>query len=409
MAGSEDPGNTGLVQLRERLDRGAGVAVVGHSVEGALSAPMARKALELGARMGGMKVTSSRSVTTGAVGFLECYSELMRGTIHRSVVPAVEGSLVLAEFLASPDCRVAALEAAQLAANPASTVLRRSTAGLGVLIARALQLGATEIHIGLGGLRCWDGGVGMLVALYRETVGRVPGPALWGGEHLTEVPQIDFAALRAFLSEVKLIGYCDALEGAPNTEALLRQVTADTHKSGRASEEHVARLMLWARRLEQLAGVRLIHPGVFAGGGLGMALLALGGRLVDGLEEFCARMELDREWQGAKAVLTCEAHFDQNSLAGGAPWKIARRAVAGGLRAAILCGTAEPDAVEAAAESAIDVVEFARMLPNERRAAEAFVLMQRAASYYCQTGRTDAPPPMVSSDQIQKLRQLTDR
>jgi hypothetical protein len=54
-------------------------------------------------------------------------------------------------------------------------------------------------------------------------------------------------------------------------------------------------------------------------------------------------------------------------------------------------------------------VEFARMLPNERRAAEAFVLMQRAASYYCQTGRTDAPPPMVSSDQIQKLRQFTDR
>jgi glycerate kinase len=188
-----------------------------------------------------------------------------------------------------------------------------STYGTGELIALALDAGARRIVVGLGGSATTDGGLGALRALS-------PLPRLRG---------------------VELIGACDVrtrfVDAAP----------VFAPQKG-ASERQVE---LLRRRLERLADVYLEEhhvdvraiDGSGAAGGLGGALAAIGGDLVDGFDLVSDELGLADEIETAELVVTGEGHLDAESFEGKVVGGVSALATSLGVPCLIVVGAIDPD------------------------------------------------------------------
>jgi glycerate kinase len=173
------------------------------------------------------------------------------------------------------------------------TAIDSHSRGVGQLVDAALAAGATRIVVGLGGSACTDGGRGMVDAL--------------GG--------LDAALAR--LCAVELIAATDVEHpllgpmGAAHVFGPQKGADPDT------VDVLEARLTDWAAQLEAVTGrdVRS-EPGAGAAGGLGAALLALGGRRESGAAVIAEHTGLAGDVAGADLIITGEGRFDDQSLHG---------------------------------------------------------------------------------------------
>ena len=83
-------------------------------------------------------------------------------------------------------------------------VLRASTFGVGQLISSALDRGAEEILIGIGGSATNDGGAGMLTALGASFVDVDGAPLEPGGAALRHLDRIDVSGLDPRLRDIRI-------------------------------------------------------------------------------------------------------------------------------------------------------------------------------------------------------------
>ena len=161
-----------------------------------------------------------------------------------------------------------------------------TTTGVGELIDRALDGGATRIIVGLGGSATTDGGLGALRAIH--------------------------APVR--LRRLELLVACDV------TTLFVDAAEVFGPQKG-ASPAQVALLTRRLERLHQMYrdeyGVDVATiPGSGAAGGLAGALAALGGRLVPGFELVADEIDLADRLAGADFVITGEGHLDEQSFEG---------------------------------------------------------------------------------------------
>jgi glycerate kinase len=111
-----------------------------------------------------------------------------------------------------------------------------------------------------------------------------------------------------------------------------------------------AALEQFAEVLENAFGVPDLQrqPGGGAAGGIGAALLALGGRVVSGIGLVGTLIGLEKELDAADLVITGEGSFDHQSLRGKVVAGIANGARDRGLPCVVLCGRNETGHREAA-------------------------------------------------------------
>ncbi|WP_433660486.1 glycerate kinase [Nocardia sp. CA-128927] len=195
--------------------------------------------------------------------------------------------------------------------------LDASTFGLGVVIAHALDHGATDIVIGLGGSASTDGGAGMVQALgarIRDADGRELAS---GGAALARATQLDRAALHPGIATATFTLACDVdnpLLGSTGAAAVYApQKGADTADL----ETLESALTNWAR----LAGPDFANePGAGAAGGTGFGALAiLGAQVRSGIEVILELLDFPALLAGADLVITGEGSLDTQSLHGKAP------------------------------------------------------------------------------------------
>ena len=210
--------------------------------------------------------------------------------------------------------------------------LRATSAGVGELIAHALARGARRVVVALGGSATTDGGVGAVEALAAAAPGA--GPAA--------------ARARAALAGVELVVAADVrtrfLDAAPVFAPQKGASPAQVRALG-------ARLRAVADRWRRELGVDVTAvDGSGAAGGLGGALHALGGRIVDGFGYVAEAVGLDRRLAAADAVLTGEGAVDATTFAGKVVGAVLARAAARGVPAGIVAGrvAAAPPGVPAA-------------------------------------------------------------
>lgn len=280
------------------------------------------------------------------------------GTVD-AVVDALDGEWVTVEVADAlgrpvpatygyvPDRRLAVIEMAAAAGleliPPADRdVLRASTFGVGQLISHALDRGAAELLIGLGGSATNDGGAGMLTALGAGLLDAAEAPLPPGGGALTDLHRIDIDGLDPRLAGVRIQLACDV------TAPLLGPTGASAvfgPQKG-ATPADVARLEAALGRFAAVAGgAHADTPGAGAAGGLGFALLGfLGATSRPGVEVVAETVGLEQALRGAAWVFTGEGGVDAQTLMGKTPFGVAQVAARTGARVVIFAGRVGPDA-----------------------------------------------------------------
>ena len=205
-------------------------------------------------------------------GFSQAYAD-QRG-LPLEVAAGPDGVVALAR---SEDLLLVALELPGVVTGPIP--YEASTELLGHTLQAALtESSAATVVVDLSGLDAHDGGAGFLGAL-----GAVAdAPLHLGVSALSGVSTLDLAPCRALLAGRELIGVVPSAEVSLPLLGL-RGITA---RRGRAAGDDPARLVATdatLERLARLAGPEFANwPGTGACGGLGFAVLALGGRLTTG-------------------------------------------------------------------------------------------------------------------------------
>jgi glycerate kinase len=317
---------------------------------GTLSAPEVAEAVVEGWSRPGDELVR-RPLSDGGPGFIEVLAGALGG--RRITVPTVDplGRPVEGEILLSG--ATAYVESAHACGLHLLTPEERdpnsaSSYGLGLLLLAAVEAGAGEIVIGLGGSAVNDAGAGMLAALGAPPVD-IAGYALpYGGAYLNAA-----AALGGVprLRQVSLVAATDVdnpltgLQGASNVFGPQKGASReDVYRLDAALEQFAGVL----EKAFDLTGLRTA-PGGGAAGGIGAALIALGGRVVSGIGLVSTAIGLDREFDAADLIITGEGSFDHQSLRGKVVAGIANAARDRGLPCIVLAGRNETGYREAAA------------------------------------------------------------
>lgn len=246
-----------------------------------------------------------------------------------------------------------------------------TTYGVGELVLDAIACGAQTIYLGLGGSATNDGGAGFLQALGARLLdvdGRDIPTGLAG---LEKVASIDLAPAVQALGPARLIALSDVTNPLVGSRGALRvfgpqKGLAQDPDALDAYDRWMVRYgalldaacrAVAAPRFRSLAGV----PGAGAAGGLGAAVLALGGALTPGIDAVLDRAGFDEALRDCDVVVTGEGMMDGQTAGGKAPLGVARRARAAGVPVVAVVG-GRADDLDAVYEQGVDLV-----LPIVRR------------------------------------------
>jgi glycerate 2-kinase len=257
--------------------------------------------------------------------------------------------------------------------------LRASTRGTGQLIvaaARALanspssaasggdgsegnDAGGTVV-VGLGGSATTDGGSGALAAI--EEAGGLGGVALVGACDV-DVSFVDAAP-----------------RFGPQKGADATQVAALTERLEELADRYHDRYGVDVRSV----------PGAGAAGGLGGAIVALGGRLRSGFEVVSDLLGFGDALADSRLVVTGEGAFDDTSLLGKVVGSVLRDAGAIGIPVVVIAGQVSAGAAESAAASGATVVSLTERFGRERAFGDTARCIEEAMATVLATGDFDS-------------------
>ncbi len=241
------------------------------------------------------------------------------------------------------------------------TAVAAHSGGVGELIAAAVAAGARRIVVGLGGSSSTDGGRGLVQAL--------------GG----------MAQARDRLAGIELIAASDVEH--PLLGPMGAAVVFGPQKGADPATVELleARMTEWAATLQDGSGLDIAtEPGAGAAGGIGAALLALGGRREPGAAVIAEHTDLAADVARADLIITGEGRFDDQSLHGKVVSALAGGARGRGTPVLVLAGqvTLAPATLEAAGiTAAYSITDFAGSVQRAMEDAEAQLrgLSQRTA------------------------------
>ncbi|WP_285727127.1 glycerate kinase [Psychromicrobium xiongbiense] len=255
-----------------------------------------------------------------------------------------------------------------LAERTPENALRAHSYGCGQLIAAALDAGATEIILGLGGSAMSDGGTGALRALGLKLLDRHGALVPLGGGNLVDIAVLDASELDPRLATTRIRVAVDVDNplygplGAAHVFGPQKGADADGVERLDAGLRHLASL------LREATGVDPNLPGAGAAGGFPASWVALAGaKLESGVALVAELVGLDARIAEADLVVTGEGSVDSQSLAGKTPVGVARAAQKAGIPVVLVAGQLSVDYEELAALGVVAAASAAEVA----RSAEA--------------------------------------
>jgi glycerate 2-kinase len=187
---------------------------------------------------------------------------------------------------------------------------------VGELVGCAIEAGATDIVVGLGGSGTNDGGAGFLGAFGAGA----DRPLDAGATGLDGITEVDLSTARASIRGVRLTA-------ATDFDNPLTGLFGATKIYGPQKGVPEERLPAVDGLLEAFAAVTdrrtSLEKGACAAGGLGFALLLLGATRRPGLDLVADAVDLLGRARAADLVLTGEGAFDFSSRSGKVPYGVA--------------------------------------------------------------------------------------
>ena len=262
--------------------------------------------------------------------------------------------------------------------------LRATSFGTGQLIIAALDSGARQIIVGLGGSGTTDGGCGCAQAMGVRFTGTGGEPTICGlgGGALIDIEDFDISTRDARLEETRIRVACDVRNpllgpnGAAAVYAPQKGATEEVVGMLEAGLSHLAALIHSKLGLDVAS-----LAGAGAAGGLGAGLVAFAdAELCDGFDVVAEAVDLKKRLHDADICITGEGKLDGQSLAGKVTVSVAKIADELGVATVCIPGQAAVDAprevfrsvrpLVAGSVTVRDAMAQARRL-LEQRAAEA--------------------------------------
>jgi len=224
--------------------------------------------------------------------------------------------------------------------------MKTSTCGTGKLIKDALEWGAREFIIGIGGSATNDGGAGMAQALGYGLFDATDEELPYGGGALAALAYIDGSGADAKIGVSRFTVACDVdnpLCGPRGASAVFGPQKGATPDQVQFLDRALAKL---AERMKRDLGRDVADmPGAGAAGGLGAGCMAfLDAKLMRGVDIVIKATGLAEKLSGASLVITGEGRTDSQTLGGKTAFGVAALAKAQGIPVVLISGSISADA-----------------------------------------------------------------
>jgi glycerate kinase len=227
---------------------------------------------------------------------------------------------------------------ADMEPTPANA-LRAHSYGCGQLIAAALDAGATEIVLGMGGSAMTDGGSGALRALGLKPLDAAGNVVPLGGGSLGDVVALDTSGLDPRLAAATFRIAVDVRNPLIGTLGAAHVFAPQKGADPDAVELLDAGLRNWASVLREATGRDVNVPGAGAAGGFPASFLAFTEATLEGGFALVAGLTgLAGQLGEADLVITGEGSMDSQSLTGKAPIALADAARERGIPVIVVAG-----------------------------------------------------------------------
>ena len=322
------------------------VVVAPDSFKGSLTAAQACAAMAAGVRRAvPQAVVIEAPLADGGEGTMEILGAALHGELVECAAVDAFGGPVTARLGLLPGGR-AVVEVAEVVglariALQARNPLSATSFGVGQLVRAALDAGAREIVVCLGGSATNDGGAGFLQALGARLQDAHGEDLPLGARALSRLAHIDMAGFDARVAQTVFTGACDVV--APLVGPFGASAVYGPQKG--ATQETAAELDAALSRLADVIRADVgpdvrDHPGAGAAGGLGAALLAFcGASLASGARLVQDAVGFSDIVRGASLVITGEGRCDRQTLQGKVVLEVARAARAAGVPVVALAGS----------------------------------------------------------------------
>ena len=259
---------------------------------------------------------------------------------------------------------------AQMEPTPANA-LRAHSYGCGQLIAAALDAGATEIVLGLGGSAMTDGGSGALRALGLRPLDSAGNVVPLGGGSLADVVALDTSGLDPRLSAASFRIAVDVRNPLYGTNGAAHVFGPQKGADEAAVEMLDSGLRNWASLLREATGRDVNVEGAGAAGGFPASFLGLANaRLEGGFALVAGLTGLAGQLADADLVITGEGSMDSQSLTGKAPIALAHAARERGIPVVVVAGRILVTPEDLAANGVVAAAQLLDVAPSLEDAVE---------------------------------------
>ncbi len=266
--------------------------------------------------------------------------------------------------------------------------LKTTSYGTGQLILDALNRGANQIILGLGGSATNDAGIGMAAALGFEFYSANGDKLIPVGENLAQIASIVYSNTHSLLMKTRFTVLCDvenALCGKQGAAYVFGPQKGADEAAVKALDLGLGQFMKVA---EKTFHVNPSFPGAGAAGGLGGgAKVFLKAQLEKGFDFIARHTKLEEEISKADYVITGEGRMDTQTLSGKVVKGVAKLAARYHLPCIAMTGSNLLDTVQLEGLALSAMLSLADENTSEKEAmANAYVLLKdRTRNYFKQT------------------------
>lgn len=281
----------------------------------------------------------------GGEGTLQVISRFWKGRLIKDEVPNALGQDVWAKRGSFNDGSTAVIELAEasgIAGLEQMNPRKASTFGTGIQIKKAVEEGAKEIILTLGGSATVDAGTGLMEALgclFFDFFGNVCSSR---HNHLYGFSRVELKFARQFLEQVKWTVLADVVNPLIGTAGAFR--IFGPQKGLRVEEVPLLeeRVRRWALMLDPERGLSTLQvSGVGAAGGAALPLILIGqAKICNGFEWLSRQMNLEAHIKDAELIITGEGHIDDQTFMGKGPGQLAMLARKYGKKIVAIAGRA---------------------------------------------------------------------
>ena len=260
--------------------------------------------------------------------------------------------------------------------------LRTTTFGTGQLILAALDAGAGQILVGIGGSATCDGGCGCAQAMGVVFTDGRGQPCVCGlaGGGLPDIRGIDMVGRDPRIADARIRVACDVRNPLLGPRGAAAVYAPQKGATAEAVEKLEAGLTNLAEVIQRELGVDVADlDGAGAAGGLGAGLVAMGGATLErGVDVVAEAVGLARRLASADVCLTGEGSLDAQSAAGKTTVGVADLARQAGVPVICIAGIVGPDAPVDRFDDVVSLVDEDVAPPAAMRQAPA-LLQARSA------------------------------